>query len=193
MGSKGSMALGADVPFEMVARSKALEIDAPPGERSPCILDGHDHSARLHPNPSRGHWQYRCDGGPGHGLGEIRAFLAYHDMRFISNIEGARWHELLDYEAGLLVPRPVPPLPPGLSPTAVRVGEAWRLLVGLRHEMFGGQPFVFARQFVMAWCDVTDKQARAGVEELERVGVMRRVGKHKRCVLWEPGGELRVN
>jgi hypothetical protein len=113
-------------------------------------------------------------------LAEVRAVLAYGEDRGLTGVEMARWRERLHHDSGLLAPRPTPDLPSGLSASGVAVGEGWRLLVGLRgllreEQWCHSEPFKFARDFVMAWCGVSNEQAKVGVRELERVGVLVRV------------------
>lgn len=177
-----------------VARANALGIKVVSGNLTApfrCVAPGHDHSARLHHH--RGFWQYRCQQvGRLLELGEVRAALGYGDTRQISELERVRWRELLDYEAGILDRGPHPiPLPPDASPSTLRVGEAWRLHVGLRDpEVWPpGEPYVFARAYVMARASVTDAEARRGVRELRAHGSMRPVGIdfRTRATLWVPG------
>lgn len=165
-------------------------------EAFPCVLRGHDHTAYMHPT-AHGFWAYRCEGADrSYGLGEVRAFLAYGQVRRITDVEAVRWRERLEHEAGLREMRGVPALPPNLSPTARVVGEGWRTLVGLRDQRWGDEPFIFARAFVIAWCRVTSDQARRGVDALERVGVIVRAGTHRigrhEAILWRPGSEVRA-
>lgn len=178
------------------ARARALGADVHPGKLTspfPCVLPGHEsHPARL--AWIRGFWHYRC----GHDkrsyeLSEVRAYQGYGEPPRISELERIRWRELLDYEAGISDRGPAPiPLPPDCSEPARRVGEAWRLLVGLRDpEVWPiDEPFVFARRFVMARASVSFHQARRAVEELEDFGSMYRVADPVRPedpVLWRPG------
>lgn len=159
-----------------VARARILGIDVPLGERFECILPQHaSHPAVLRPT-RRGFWHLECLAEKvSLGLGEVRAARAY-DALGRRGVEVSRWGERLDYEAKLLVPRPFPiVLPEGAPDSLRRVARGWQLLVGLRHPMWGNDPFTFARRFVMAYCGVTDQQARDQVRALERLGYMRRV------------------
>jgi hypothetical protein len=164
-------------------------------EAFPCVPRGHDHTAHMHPT-AHGFWAYRCEGADrSYGLGEVRAFLAYGQVRRITAVEAARWRERLEHEAGLREMRALSALPPNLSSTARVVGEGWRTLVGLRDRRWGDEPFIFARGFVIPWCGVTKDQARHGVGALERVGVIVRAGTHRigpyEAILWRPGSEFR--
>jgi hypothetical protein len=175
---------------DTAARAKALGIDAPLGERFGCIFMRHLDRAYLHPTTA-GYWQYQCEAeNPSYGLAEVRASLSYGRPVRPSRIECARWRERLDYEAGISDRGPAAiPLPDAFGHAATtRVGEGWRLLVGLRDpDVWGDQPYVFARAFVRAWCQVTDRQARFAVRRLEDAGVMVRVGTRGRAILWQPG------
>ena len=184
-GAKGSAGDGND-SGRTVAYARALGLPEVLGRPFECLLPGHDgHDAKL---VCRGNtWRYRCAEHTCE-LAEVRAALAYGEVRDISNIEAARWRERLAYEAGLDQPRAVPELPSDLSPLARRVGEGLLLFVGLRNdEMWDEQPFVFARRFATAYCGVTEDEARRGVEELERKGVVRRCGKVGRPIRWVLG------
>ena len=125
------------------------------------------------------------------GLNAVRTARGY-DGRVAprSKYEFVTWGHRLDHEAGLRSPRPVPMvLPDGLPASTLQVAEGWRRLVGLRDERWGSEPFMFARSFVMAWCGVSDEQAKHGVKRLEALGAMVRVGKHPTGpILWRPGG-----
>jgi len=176
------------------ACASVLAIEHLLGRWGPCALPGHDdHLARVCPT-SGGFWQYNCEGqAVGFGLAELRAFQGYGEVRHISNVEAARWRERLQYEAGLLLDRgPAPiPLPERCSEATRRVGEAWRLLVGLRDPMWGAEPFTYAREFVAAYAGVTEEQARRAVDELEEFGSIIRTGeKNGLALLRRPGPTL---
>lgn len=180
---------------ETACRATALGITIPLGNKStfPCVIPGHDHDARLHWNPNSRRWQYRCE-EPGHvfGLADVRASIGYQAPKWLSGVEAARWRERLDHEAGLLEVRPVPFTIPGdLSAAGLAVADGWRLLVGLRDERFGTDPFVFARRFVMAWCGVNDHEAREGVSELVSRRLMVFAGTRGRTKLWHPGDPVK--
>jgi hypothetical protein len=184
-GSGGRSVVGAK--DETLARAVELGVKGPLRERFPCVIPDHEHLARLSPT-TRGYWQYECDGlDHSVGLGEVRAFLAYGVTRRVSDIEAARWRELLDFEAGLLQPRELSALPDRLSPTAMRVGEGIRLFLGLRDDRWAQDPFVFARDFAVAYCAITDEQAKRGVQQLEAAEVIERAGTNGRAIKWRPG------
>lgn len=168
------------------ARARALGIDARLGSSFACVIAGHEHSARLHPT-TKGFWQYRCHGADAsYGLAEVRAFLAYGEVRKISNTEAVRWRELLDHEAGLLDRKPVELLVPrNASSAAKKIAAGVGLFLGLRDPSWPqDEPFPFARPFAPAYCGVTDDIARRGVRELEALGLIERVGKCGRAILW---------
>lgn len=173
-------------------RAKALGIAAPLGESFPCILPGHDDTARLHPT-AKGFWHYRCEGDDKRelGLAEVRAALAYGEVRRISRTEAARWRERLDHEAGVLAFREVPiALNPRASDATRHVANGLRLFLGLRDARWGEQPFTWAREFVMAYCNVTDQQARDAVRTLEHEhkAIERTGEKNGRAIVWRLGG-----
>jgi hypothetical protein len=177
---------------DTAARAKALGIDTPLFKGFPCILAGHDHIARLNftrfKNTERGFWQYRCpDLDRARGLAEVRAFVAYGHERHLSNVEAARWRELLDFEANLRLPVPLDLELPEPCPEAARiVAGAMRLLVGLRDRRFPRtEPFPFAYEFAQAYCDLSGDRVRSGKDWLERAEVIYRVGATHRSILWK--------
>lgn len=189
-GADGSLGFPRD---KTAARARALGIDAQPGCSFACVIAGHDHSARLHPT-AKGFWQYRCDGAAaGYGLSEVRAFLGYGRVRKISKVEAARWGERLDHEAGLLDREPVRLLVPrGASSAAKLIAASVGLFVGLRNPRWPqDEPFPFARDFARAYCGVSDDIARRGVRGLEANGLIERVGKCGRAILWRLSREHR--
>lgn len=182
----GSLALKP--PPDTIARVRSLGIAAPLLQQFRCVLPGHDHQARVHPTgTAAGFWRYTCDGGgDGYGLAEVRAFLGYGSTRRISGTEAARWRERLDYEAGVLGRGPLRLLVPDCASSAARfVATGIGLLVGLRDPRWPQtEPFVFAREFAMAWCCVSSKVARNGIAELEGLGLIERAGRTGRALLW---------
>jgi hypothetical protein len=188
---------------ETVARAKALGITTPLFEAFPCVLGGHDHAARLNftrfKNSQRGFWKYYCPSVErGVGWGEVRAFVAYGHERHLSNVEAARWRELLDFEANLRLPvLPDVQLPKSCPETANIVAVRMGLLVGLRDSHFPpNEAFIFARDFARAYCGLSGDQVRAAISWLERARVIYRDGKHGHAIRWklaaqdasEPGG-----
>ncbi len=180
---------------ETAARSRALGITAPLMDEFACILPGHSDTARLRWSNTGRFWQYVCPAGVQHGLAEIRAFVSYGEVRQLKKVEIVRWRERLDYEAGLRMPRLVDvDLPDHCSDTTRKVAEGIRLLLALRSdtrpgESWDGKPFVFAREFAMAWCSLTSDQAREGVRALKRAGVIELVSEQSRPgkpVWWRP-------
>jgi len=159
-------------------------------------LPGHADKARLY-RSSDGHWRYRCGGWDG-GLADVRASIAHGRPVRVDGPDGAqlgrvvvsRWRERLDYEAGLLVRRPVShELPDGLSSAGLAVARGVLLLLALRDdERWDGPTFTFARRFAIAWCGVTESVARSGLAELREAGFLRNVGQAKdRSSLWQLG------
>jgi hypothetical protein len=192
---------------ETRARVGALGIEvARLFESFSCVIPGHDDRARVNftkvtgtGSSQTGFWRYYCDGlAHGAGLAEARAFIAYGGERPLSPTECARWHERLDFEAGLLMPIPLPVELPEPCPGAARTVAGWmRVFVGLRNARFPlDEPFVFAREFASAYCGLSTDMVRAAMSWLERAGVISRAGTHGLAILWrlaaqdEFGGRL---
>jgi hypothetical protein len=131
--------------------------------------------------------EYLCPSlGSPLGLAQVRAAQAYASVPYYkavdessdpawrrvrpprSPVELARWLELLDFEAGLLEPRPVALLMPAdLSPRARAVADGIRLLLGLRDEsIWYTSTFTFGRRFCCARCGLSGEDARRAIEEL---------------------------
>jgi hypothetical protein len=168
------------------ARVSALGIEAPLYKRFPCVLNGHEHLARVHPTRC-GFWQYRCEGLPRSvGLAEVRAMIAYGQERRISRLEAARWGERLDYEAAVRWPIPLDVRLPEQCPEPALIVATWmRIFVGLRDTRFPpSEPFVFAREFAQAYCLLSPDRVRSAKDWLQRAGVVHRVGRHGRAALW---------
>jgi hypothetical protein len=178
-----------------MARLRALGIGAPLFKSFRCVIGGHDHKARVNftrvmgANSSHaGYWRYYSDClAHGVGLAEVRAFIAYGEVRSLSPLECARWRERLDFEAGLLMPVPLVVELPEPCPESARIVAGWmRVFVGLRDARFAKQePFVFAREFAPAYCGLSVDMVRAAMSWLQRAGVIRRAGTHGRAFLWK--------
>lgn len=164
---------------ETAKRVRALGIRAPLGKHFTCVIPGHV-GHRAHVAPTRhGFWHYYCPALPSQGIGlaEVRASQAYGGVGPLSGVLTARWNDLLDYEAGLVKPVAVPMKgTDGLDPTTQRVAQRLRLFLGLRGAAWRGQPFTFARSFVIAYCRVTNGEARRAMRVMEASGVIRRYG-----------------
>jgi hypothetical protein len=176
---------------ETAIRLKALGIESL-FDPFPCILDGHDHPARVQflrfKGSRRGYWHYRCEElDRSYGLGEMRAFVAYRKVRDVSTVEAARWRDLLDFEAGMRWPVPLDVQLPEPCPEAARiVAERMAVLVGLRSAHFPlSEAFVFAKPFGAAYCGLSEDQVRAAISWLERAGVIYRDGKHGLSIRWK--------
>lgn len=168
-------------------RARAAALGASVDTPFRCVIAGHEHEASLQWEGR--FWLYRCP-GRALGLADVRAAVAYGDVRAISPTEAQRWRDRLDYEAGLLEPVGVViELPDDCGPSARRVSRGVALYLGTRARRGGfgpDEPFTFARRFCMAWCGLTNDQARDGVTELERRGVTARTGeKIAGAILWQ--------
>jgi hypothetical protein len=184
---------------ETRARAVALGLDFERGSR--CVIPGHDHDAALY--WTGGHWDYRCKRCT-LGLAELRAAIAYGDVRRLSVAEAHRWRQRLDYEAGLLkAVLVVIPLPDDASPAGRRHGAGIELYLGTRAAGGGkrpDEPFTFARDFRIAWCwdprgmepRMTPDQAKHGMGELAQLGRVERDGKRGRVTVWRLGSACRA-
>jgi hypothetical protein len=106
----------------------------------------------------------------------------------------ARWYRRLFAEAGVveLAPVELPALPSGSPAYVEQVRRGYELLAGVRDGQDPGEPMPFARRFAASWCGLSEHQAREGIEELQRLGVIVKVGEHasaagRRMNLYRPG------
>lgn len=166
------------------ARAHALGVPDLIGSEFPCILPSHEHSARLTATQG-GHWLYQCADGAPISLAALRAALDSGHPTRLSAILSCRWLERLDFEARLLQPGPVAVEPPeGCSEATRKVARGLALFLGLRDERWVGEPFTFARNFIVAYCGVTTDEARWAMGVLERKEVIRRDGTSLGSILW---------
>ena len=185
---RGGHYFSSGVPIDKTAaRLAALGISKTPNQPQPCVLPGHDHSARVHPGKRR-HWLYSCEQlDRSLEVAGVRAAIAYGDCNRRSKVALCRWAELLDCEAGLLQPTLLDlHLPDGCPQCPRKLAQHMRLFVGLRDRRFPlAAPFVFTDSFAVAYTDLTKDQAREGREWLERQGVIRREGVSNRAIEWK--------
>lgn len=162
----------SETPDHTVGRMRALGLFAGLHATQPCVLPEHEHPARVRWD-RRGFPLYVCEAGTW-GLAEVRAHLAYGRVVSVSQLEASRWRERLDYEAGLRVPSVVPlHVPDGAPDNARAVGQGVALFLGLRGERWPREePFTFARSFCMAYCDLSDMDARRGIDWLADAGLV---------------------
>jgi len=175
------------------------------------VLPDHDHPSHLYFDGRA--WKYWCPACDfGFSLAEVRAIFAYADVplgggrdatdgpwrkvRRPGSTEVNRWAELLDYECGLLEPRPVGiVLPRDLSSSAMVVAEQIRLLIGLRSEerwTENRSDFTFARRMVRARCHLSDDVAKAAMAELRERKVIVCVGKTGPANVYRLGSRAEV-
>lgn len=189
---------GSWVVDRTVARATALGCLGELGQEFGCVLPGHEDRAVLYPTTA-GHWRYRCAQWTA-GLAEVRASIAHRrpvrvddpaEASRLGSTVVARWAELLDYEAGLLVPRPVEhELPSAPSDAGLAVAHGVLLLLALRDERWDGQGFTFTRRFAAAWCGISEDTARRGLHELRAAGFLILDGKQGLAHRWRLGTDL---
>jgi hypothetical protein len=108
-------------------------------------------------------------------LPELRASLAYGQVKKLKPPELTRWRLVLLYEAGLLEPVdvPLPPMPPGASEDVRSAYRGLRLLFGLRRTAGDESPTPFTPRFAIAWSGISSyKRARNAIAALEDAGVI---------------------
>lgn len=164
-----------------------------------CVLPGHGHPARIHPDKTGSFSLYVCPSWSG-GLAEVRASVAYREPRNLRAVEAARWNDRLDRDAGVRVPILIDgELPNGIGKSACIVLEHMWLLVGLRELPEPGEdpprrfpltePFTFARPFGPAYTGLTDDAFRHGMRSLKDSGVIypvnERERKHLHPIQWK--------
>jgi hypothetical protein len=168
------------------------------GKAFTCVLPGH---VERHPSAtlcrnSRGavvyhDWHRR--GGPEYlTLPEVRASLAYGRGVKLPGPSLATWGLRLLVEAKVLRPAAVECLIPLVPPSVGAVGRSLRdgfaLLLGCKWLHSFGEPTPFTPEFAAAWCGLSEYQARQGIRAAIQLGIIRRVGVHKRAALFLPGG-----
>jgi hypothetical protein len=174
----GKRGAASEDPDLTTARALALGIRAPLGESFRFRLFGRVERAELHPTRA-GFWVYRSKSGE-YGLGELRGLIAYGRPGKLTGLEQSRWMERLDYEAGLREPREVVlAIPQDASRAAKIVAEGIALFLGLRDATHWPlhEPFTFARDFNMAWCQVSSDVAKRGIREVHALGLIEQLGK----------------
>ena len=166
------------------------------GKLFECVMPRHHHAAKI--ERVGGVWRYRC-GGWQRPLG-----WSFADV-FASQVAGAetmlgdgplasRWFDLLSYRAGVLEPMAVEiAVPAACGATVARVAAHIALFLGLREAGGGygpGEPFTFAREFVVAYCGVSNMGARRAMAALEKHASIERTGETvevwggQRAILW---------
>ncbi len=150
-----------------------------------CVLPEHRHAAQLTETPN-GYWLYRCAEHDQLSLAQLRAGIAgFPRFSSLSGVLASRWLERLDYEAALRKPSQVSViLPAKYSEATARVARGIGLFLGLRDERWQREPFTFARDFTIAYCGVTNDEARWALEALASAGSIELVGKRGRSNLW---------
>jgi hypothetical protein len=103
------------------------------------------------------------------------------------------WRIRLLVEAGVLEPAPVPELPPcpvDVTRAQQKVYDGFRLPMACKGRVkeWAGEPSVFAKEFVAAWCGVSAPTAHHARQALAEAGVLHICGKHRgRACLYKPG------
>ncbi len=187
------------VADKTAARWASVGVEKIPNRPFPCVLDGHDHDAFIHPAKG-GHWLYSCSELDRElTVAGVRAMIAYGDDRRLSAQELSRWLERVDWEAGLRHQIPLDLRLPGNCPRSARdLAESMALFVGLRDlDHFRlSDPFVWAthatteagrRQvgFGPAYATRSIDQILEGRKWLEGNSVLRRAGKCGRAIEWK--------
>lgn len=135
------MVVGNPMGDKNTARLGTLGITAQPYEPFGCVIPGHDHQATVSPGG-----RYKCADQRGtHALASILGKIRYGRDRHIGRYEEARWGELMDHLAGLVVPAHVPIDIPDAPPEAAALAPALLRLVGLRTKWALSHPFTFSR------------------------------------------------
>jgi len=157
-------------------------------------------SANLYQRPSGVivYRSFRIDDG-NLSLDEVRASIAYGRLTRLSKRdatgrflgfrpEQAVWSIRLLIEAGLVKPAKVPhkPLTDDAPPSARKVYQGFLDLLGAKWLHTYGEPTMYARKFTMAWCGITEKQARTGIQWLVRNEYITKVGEHRRSWVFMP-------
>ncbi len=167
-------------------------------EPSQCILPGHsDHEAALY-RGENGVYVYTCfAGGRIYTLPNVRASIAYRQTKECNKVESAVWGIRLLVESGLLSPATVnAPELRNATDTLRQVYNGFLFLLACKWLYKGGSgaPTVFSWPFAMAWCGVTEAQAKGAITSLKGRGYIveaaKYEGRYKRSVtLWLPGTE----
>lgn len=195
--------LGRDPAAVEIACARVLQLGASVGSAFRCVLPGHSDarpSAAVWLKPG-GHHLYhdlhRQSGRQFYELPEVLASIRAGHIVQLSPSSQRRWWDRLFWEAGLLdvAPAALPSLPSDADEVLRRVAQGFAILVALQAQRDPDEPVVFARHFAAAWCGVSEQQARRAIIELQRRGVIEKVGEHcaggRRHNLWVPGRGLR--
>lgn len=81
----------------------------------------------------------------------------------------------------------MPLLPEDQSPALIRLRDGFALLVGLRWADYEPRPVAYSIRFAAAWCSVTFREAREGLQRLRDLDVIREAGSTGRITLYLPG------
>jgi hypothetical protein len=183
-------------PEAVEAMASALGITVPLGNAFRCVIHPDAHpSASLTSAGDTGHWLYHDWHFEKHGtpewltLANVRALMAGRSPA-LSRPEQATWKLVLLVEAGVLslVDVPALPLPPETSAITKHVFERLIFLLGCRWNYSLGDPAPFERAFAAALSAISEKQARAAIDELHEIGAIYVAGRHGRLRLWLPQG-----
>ncbi|HLW60595.1 MAG TPA: bifunctional DNA primase/polymerase [bacterium] len=177
------------------AVAAVLGIPGEVGRGFRCILPGHGEtspSASLGLNsvgiPVYYDWHER-DGLKVLTLPEVRAALAYGEVRQLRGPGLATWGLRLLVEAGVLHPVRVepPPLPDWEPPYVRQVYDGFLFLLGCKWLHTPGAPTAFSWRFAAAWCGVPQKQAGEAIHHLCYEGYMHIVDPAGPVTLFLPG------
>jgi Bifunctional DNA primase/polymerase, N-terminal len=119
-------------------------------------------------------------------LSRVRAHVAGR-RGYLGKPELAVWRLRLAAEVGQLEPVSfdAPAVPRGLEP----LWAGFLYLLGIRWTVSPGEPAPFTRRFAAAWCGVSEWEARDGLAELQRRGLLSPAGRDPHGTrLWLPEG-----
>lgn len=196
--SRASLNGSSKETFEDVARDKTRARAAALGikigaidEAFSCPLPKHEHEANLIWAKGSGYWLVRCgETRKTYGLAQVRAAQGYGYFKALSKVAAQRWTELLDHEAGLELVA-IGQVPENISENAQKIARGHLLYLGLRAKSGGydvKQSYTFTRKWTMAWCGVSENQAREGTGELKKCGFIKWTGeKIDGAYVWQLG------
>jgi hypothetical protein len=121
-------------------------------------------------------------------LSRVRAHVAGR-RGYLGKPELAVWRLRLAAEVGKV--EPVRFDAPAVARRLEPLWNGFLYLLGIRWKVSPGEPAPFTRRFAAAWCGVSEWEARDGVAELCRLGLLAPAGRDPRGTrLWLPKGVM---